>query len=257
VAKLRSWPEIIGLAALLAGAGTARPAIFNEDDRLVVAQQPGSPYASIGRVIGDGSAGTGFLVSECHVLTVQHAFSEVQPAVGHRMTFRAAPSDHAPQSSRGTIVASGNSNVALRAQDYSEGRSKDWMLIRLDQCLGKSLGYVEISVDETFSDAIASAPVRSAGFPQDRPSADTLIMDSECKIRASSFRELMHDCATLPGNSGSPVFREVRSGGRLRLRVVAMVTCGEHMGQPAAYNAIRPNRATKMAYILPAIKDFI
>ena len=258
MAKLRSWPETICLAALLAGAGSARASIFDVDDRLAVAQQPGSPYAPIGRVIGDGLAATGFLVSECHVLTVQHAFSEVRPAVGQKMTFRAVPTPgRLPLTSGGTVVANGDFNVNLQPKDNSEGRSKDWMLIRLDQCLGKSLGFVEIGTSETFSYDIASAPLRSAGFPQDRPSADILILDPSCKIHGSNFRELMHDCAALPGNSGSPIFREVQSGGGLRLRVIAMITCGEHSGQPTAYNILRPNRATKMAYILPAIRPFI
>jgi len=242
----------------MATAVTARAAIFSEDDRVPVAQQSRSPYAPIGRVIGDGLAGTGFLVSKCHVLTTQHTFSDSRPVLGQKMTFRAvqAGSGRSPPTSRGTIVASGNFNLALQARDWSEGRSKDWMLIRLDKCLGKSLGFVELSADQSFFD-IADAPLRSAGFPSDRPSADTLVLDPSCRIRGGNFREWMHDCAALPGNSGSPVFQEVRSGGRTRLRVVAMITCGEHTGEARLYDAAHANRATKMAYILPGIAGFI
>lgn len=238
---------------------TARAAIFDEDDRVPVGPQSRSPYAPIGRVVGDRMTGTGFLVSKCHVLTAQHAFSESRPAVGQIMTFRAALTrpGRSPATSRGTVVASGNFNVVVQAKDWSQGRSKDWMLIRLDKCLGKSLGYVELSTDRFLNFDNAGAPFRSAGFPSDRASPDTLILDPSCRIRGANFREWMHDCAALPGNSGSPIFQEVRSGGRVWLRVVAMITCGEHTGQARPYDPVHANRATKMGYILPGIAAFI
>lgn len=257
--KLRFRSQTFWLASVLAMVSPANAAIFNKDDRISIAQVSDSDYAPIGRVIGDSLAGTGFLVSECHVLTVQHAFSKDRPAVGQRMTFIAGRgrSVDTAQSSGGLIVASGILNLASQAESGAEGRSRDWILIQLDLCLGKSLGFVEISVDEKFNFDIVSAPVRSAGFPADRPSAEILILDPECRIHGSSSREMLHDCAALPGNSGSPIFREVSTAGGVKLRVIAMVTCGEHDSRPSAYNAIRPNRATKMAYILPAIKRFI
>ena len=131
------------------------------------------------------------------------------------------------------------------------------MLIRLDHCLGRSLGFVELGSGQAFAFDAADAPVRSAGFPTDRRAPDTLVLDPSCRIRGGNFREWMHDCAALPGNSGSPLFQEVRSGGRVRLRVVAMVTCGEHGGAARAYDAASANRATKIAYILPAIAHFL
>ena len=175
------------------------------------------------------------------------------------MTFRAsqARSRRSPPTSRGTVVASGNFDFARPARDWREGRSKDWMLIRLDRCLGKSLGFVELGVDQAFGFDPADAPVSSAGFPSDQRLPDTLVLDPACRIRGGNFREWMHDCAALPGNSGSPLFQEVRSGGRVRLVVVAMVTCGEQAGAARAYDNATANRATKMAYILPAIAGFL
>jgi V8-like Glu-specific endopeptidase len=259
VATLRFWSRFICLAALAATAGTARAAIFSGDDRVAVRPQARSPYAPIGRVIGERMAGTGFLVSKCDVLTVQHAFSESRPAVGQVMTFRATQihSGRSPPTSRGTVVASGNFDVAPQAGDWSEGRSKDWMLIRLDTCLGKSLGYVELGGDRWIDFNGPGALLRSAGYPFDRASPDTLVLDPSCRLRGANFREWMHDCAALPGNSGSPLFQEIRSRGRVRLRVVAMITCGEHTGQARPYDPAHANRATKVAYILPAIAAFI
>ena len=253
MARLRFCSRTLWLAALAATSVTSRAAIVDRDDRVEVRGTSASLYAPIGRVIGDRRAGTGFLVAECHVLTAQHNFSARGPAVGHAITFQAMDG----HSSRGTIIASGELDVARQPKDWSEGRSRDWMLIRLDVCLGRSLGFVELAADQDFAFSEADRPVRSAGFPSGRRSPDTMMLDPSCRIRGGNFREWMNDCAALPGDSGSPIFQEVRSGGGLRLRVVAMVTCGEHGGRAGAYDSATANRATKMAYILPSIARFL
>lgn len=248
---------ILALAVGLA-AGAARAAVFDGDDRISFSRRSGNLYAPIGRILGDGRAGTGFLVGQCHVLTAQHNFSNRAPADGEAVIFQAvhARLGRSPPASRGTIVASGNFETSRQAVDWSEGRSRDWMLVRLDHCLGKVLGFVDL-VDQAFRFDGADAPVRSAGFPIDRRSADALVLDPSCRIRSGNFREWLHDCAALPGNSGGPIFQELRSGGRVRLRVVAMVTSGEPGGQPRFYANATANRATKIAYILPLIAPFL
>ena len=259
VATLRFCSRTLWLAALAATAPAARAAIIDGDDRVAVARNQGSAYAAIGRVIGGGRAGTGFLVGECHVLTAQHNAGDGPSPVGQAMIFRASGAGHArsPPSSRGIIVASGDFDFARRPGNWSEGRSRDWILIRLDRCLGQSLGFVALGVDQEFRFDQADAPVQSAGFPSDRRSPDTLVLDPSCRIRGGNYREWMHDCAALPGNSGSPLFQAFRSGGRVRLRVVAMVTSGEHSGAARPYDNATANRATKIAYIIPAIARFL
>lgn len=241
------------------GGGPSQAAIFGGDDRISFSPRSGSLYAPIGRLIGDGRTGTGFLVGDCHVLTAEHNYSSRPAKLGEAVVFQAvhARFGRAAPASRGTIVASGRDAVEPRAGDWTEGRSRDWMLVRLDQCLGKRLGVVDLHAGLSFRFDGADAPVRSAGFPSDRRAADAVVLDPSCRIRSGNYREWLHDCAALPGNSGSPIFQEVRVGGRIRLRVIAMVTSGEHGAQPRFYDHAAANRATKMAYILPRIAPFL
>lgn len=260
MAKLRLPFRISLLLALLASAQPAPAAIFGKDDRIVVASGLDRSFAPIGRVIGRAGAGTGFLVSACHVLTVKHVFSDQHSAVGQRVEFRAAAgatgkSRRSILRSGGTVVADGAFDGTRDWQDWAGGRSADWMLVRLDSCLGKRLGTVELSPFEPEQTAaIVSAEIAAAGFPADRADADALVVDPSCRIRAWNAREWLHDCSTLPGNSGSPIFIESRSGGQRRLRVIAMVTAGWHWREPTAYSFAHSNRATKIAYLLPIIR---
>ena len=63
MATLRFWSRTLWLAALAVTAPAARAAIFDGDDRVALTRHQGGAYAAIGQVIGDGRAGTGFLVA--------------------------------------------------------------------------------------------------------------------------------------------------------------------------------------------------
>ena len=110
MAIFRSCSRTVVLAALAASAEPSRAAIFDQDDRVAVERRAGSAYAAIGRVIGHGRAGTGFLVGACHVLTAGHNSGDGRPAIGQTMIFLATQG-----SSRGTIVAGGALDAAPRA----------------------------------------------------------------------------------------------------------------------------------------------
>ena len=84
-----------------------------------------------------------------------------------------------------------------------------------------------------------------------------MMLDPSCRIRGGNFREWMNDCAALPGGFREPDIPGGPLWGGLRLRVVAMVTCGEHGGRSRAYDSANANRATKISYILPSIARFL
>lgn len=114
--------------------------------------------------------------------------------------------------------------------------------MRLDECLGKELGHVDLTSETMGIHEAINLEARSAGFPFDR-SKKRLVVDPACRLRASWPGEWSHDCATLPGDSGGPIFREVKNGSNVRLEVFGLITCGEPWTDPVAYRDSYGNRA--------------
>lgn len=243
---------IAGLFAVLLAAAHATASIFGEDDRLSVAANSPGPYSPIGRVYGAGGSATGFLVSACHALTVQHV---IGGGVGSRLHFKAVTANerHTRSTSAATVVMTGDFDDRQLASQPLQGRDRDWALLRLDHCLGRHLGFVELA-SEKFEAYLFGRPLKSAGFPNDRPGLDTLVLDPECHIRGGNPRDAWHDCAALPGNSGAPLFEEIHTKDGIRLRVVAMVTSGNHGARPLRYQHGLANRATLANVLLRAIQ---
>ena len=95
------------LFTLILASGPASGMIFDHDDRVTRSAVSGSPYAPIGLVWADKLA-TGFLVDNCHVLTVQHVFSGEQSAIGRQALFGALILDQGHwTASLGKVVAAG------------------------------------------------------------------------------------------------------------------------------------------------------
>jgi V8-like Glu-specific endopeptidase len=228
--------------------GGAQATIFDRDDRVVVLPASTKLYAPIGVVRHKGRHSTGFLINECDVLTVKHVLRDISRGVGERVRFD-APMAKNIQSSFGTIIAAGLYGAR------SQYRTDDWLVVRLDSCLGKELGYVRLSTSVPFvrmgnGDVLAS--VSSAGFPVDHR-RNGVTIDRSCKIVGKFGLEWLHDCATLPGNSGSPLFREVRSGRGIHLEAVAIVTAGQTKRKPIPYDVKFMNWATPVAALLSQI----
>jgi V8-like Glu-specific endopeptidase len=218
-------------AALLTGLPSPSPAlVFGRDNRVTVSSDRGSVFGPIGIVYGTPEAiyGTAFLVDNCHALTVQHAFGASRSALGRHAIFAAGVSGAFKtwRTSRATVVAEGGLD-RLGVGSYGFDRSADWALLRLDKCLGRRFGHVRLTSDVPASDQL----VQMAGYPIDRPLSEGLAVDPDCRIRERRWGMLFHDCATLPGNSGSPLFRIVNEGGREVLEVFAMNEAGHSYGE--------------------------
>ena len=200
-------------------------AIFGPDDRVTLRSNEGSPFSALGivTVAGGHTYATGFLVSPCHVLTVKHAVGDVASARGKSLYFTGGPKKiDRKWKSRGVVVATGDFDKNQAPRTLGQGRGKDWLLMRLDKCIGEELGYVELARSTGLDSGIQ---VESAGFPVDRPRQAPTI-DPHCRIRATLAAEWFHDCATRPGNSGSPLFSISTAQGKPRLKVYAMHTAG-------------------------------
>lgn len=214
-------PLLVALSCLLLVAPLCRSEalIFGADDRRTVATAPGSLFAPVGIVYGAGGGyATAFLVDDCHALTVKHVFAEQAAAKGLRavVAFNVSGPPDSWTTSRATVVA--ESDMQAYAASGAAVRANDWALLRLGKCLGKTLGYVRLSAGAPE----AADRIGIAGYPDDRPLGEGLSVDSGCQVRGVRSLILFHDCAALPGNSGSPLFRIVEENGAPVLAVFAM-----------------------------------
>ena len=243
------WRQCI-LALILATASCsgAPGAIFDKDDRIRVGVE-NSPLSAIGKIGSGMRWGTGFLISECHVLTVRHLFGGRRKPIGRKVTFRITASAGEYERSEGVVIASG------KLSKETTDRSDDWALVQLDHCLGRAVGYFDITSDLELRAHYATGPVRIAGFP--RGGTSILVMDPDCSIRHGTSLEWFNDCATLQGNSGSPVFRHVRAGGRDRFYVVGMQTSGFNSTIVRSYDPRIANRATRIDILAKAVAPYL
>ena len=221
--------------------------------------RPGPDFLPIGIVTGGKGIAyaTGFLVSDCHVLTVKHAAGRVAHVEGRRMMFR-LPFAGPDGASAGSIVAAGN--LDLVADPNRLDRSEDWLLLRLDRCLGKRFGSLELSDPPDKSGPIGSsapAALFSAGFPIDQSWRRQLTIDPACRLRSVTGHLFVHDCSSLPGNSGSPIFATVWRDGRACVEVVAMHSTATAASRILAFRGEDGSVATRMADVLPAIRAYL
>jgi V8-like Glu-specific endopeptidase len=228
---------------------TALGAIFDKDDRTLVDTRENPALSAIGKVSAGLRQGTGFLISECHVLTVRHIFGGGKQPLGRKASFRITVPAIGYLRSKGAVIASGK--LANEGND----RSDDWALIQLDSCLGRTVGYFDIMSHLALIAHYATGPVRIAGFPGS--DAALLVMDPACSIHHGTDLEWFHDCATLRGSSGSPVFRQIRVGDHEELRVLGMQTSGFHSTAIWSYDPRIANRATRIDFLASAVVPYL
>ena len=246
-------------AALLTGiAIPSQSTIFDRDDRQYVSTAPGSPYAPIGKVIRGGLIyhwSTGVLVDECNVLTSQHLFGTGQTPVGQHLTFKAAMGTPQHVSSRGTVVAVGGYEPTSTWAEQTALRGRDWLLLRLDKCLGVSLGYATLKTGPYSPYEFEN--VQSAGYPTRRHSNEGLTLDPACRITYGAGSIWMDDCATVAGDAGDPLFRVSASGSKPRLEVIAIQVAGYNWYKPVPANPKFQNQAVPVALIAPQIERYL
>ena len=192
-----------------------------------------------------GAYGTAFLVAPCLALSARHVVHHAEP-LGQRMTLRFTPWKRADRSnsSAATVIAAGG--VATSAGDVSQ----DWVLLKLDRCLGATLGYLALSREPLRIPP--SGPITPAliavGFPADRAAMRRPVVDPDCRVRMIASTGLLHDCATMPGNSGGPMM--AWSAARRRYEVHAINVAGFADRVPRAFDLASANGAVAVAPIV-------
>ena len=230
----------IALCCLLAFVPTvADAAIFDRDDRMAATLNP------VGIVTGGEKVyyGSGFLIDRCNVLTARHVAGNVFIVVGRRLVFRVGRS-----ASRGTVVAAGPFQDILSP---SRSIGADWMLVRLDRCLGRKLGFLRVmSALDAYA---AERGAGDAGFPRDRPMLPGPTVDADCRVLWVGGGRMAHDCATIAGNSGGPILARQGDG----WVAIGINVAGEDRAKPLKFDAAAPNFAVDIGSILSDICVFL
>ena len=230
----------IALCCLLAFVPTvADAAIFDRDDRMAATLNP------VGIVTGGEKVyyGSGFLIDRCNVLTARHVAGNVFIVVGRRLVFRVGRS-----ASRGTVVAAGPFQDNLSP---SRSIGADWMLVRLDRCLGRKLGFLRVmSAVDAYA---AERGAGDAGFPRDRPMLPGPTVDADCRVLWVGGGRMAHDCATIAGNSGGPILARQGDG----WVAIGINVAGDDRAQPRKFDATAANFAVDISSILSEICVFL
>ncbi|WP_395015289.1 tetratricopeptide repeat protein [Dongia sp.] len=221
---------LLALVTVIAAHSGASAAGFGGDDRVSRAREKGTPYGAIGLVEhkygGGAGLGTGFLVAPCHVMTAYHVVaSNGKVSAGDTATFyvgegdvgpdytggrRYAESAEAHPVAWGDYVDDDDGKIAKRIKAVQANGWNDWVLLKLDRCLGdpaEGWGYLKLAPQSTRDLARSGLTLDAivVGLPKDK-SEKKLTEDPDCRVIGQmSGSGWQHDCLTLPGNSGGPI----------------------------------------------------
>src|SRR5437868_14719931 len=110
-------------------------------------------------------------------MTARHVAPPGRDRVGSRLHF------NGPAGSNGTVIAVGN-DEASRLPGMARGG--DWIVARLDRCIGIRIGYFEPAREKVDRDHVDQGDeVFVAGFPNSRDADLGVLVSKPCRIGGS------------------------------------------------------------------------
>ena len=209
---------LIAALALLPSVASAN--VFGEDRREQSAADS-DPLRWVGELYSESDnfqTGSAVLVDQCHILSAYHSTfyrrdgKLNKPSSYVVSRFMLDPDPAQPGSFRRSTLA--RPVVWGEFNRWSlRGQSEDWALLRLDDCLGKDVGYAPIAeAGEKARDGYGE--LLFAGYPQSRRALGGVTLERGCHAWDSGpvFPIIGVDCAFERGASGGPIFERI--GGR-------------------------------------------
>lgn len=241
----------LALVSTLLQPTAAIASIFDHDDRATLGSDDTrlDPVGIVSAIKG-GPFGTAFLIDACYALTARHLIHHPDP-IGRQVVLRFVPwrqSTRLNTTSAIVVIAGGHPTAV-------GDLSQDWVLLRLNRCLGRVLGHFALSsVPVKIQPAVPTITpyLVAIGFSNDRSLARRPTIDTICRVRLITSFGLLHDCATLPGNSGGPLMAWNKDRGTYE--VFAINVAGEHDPVPRPFDLRSANVAVSVQDILPALK---
>ena len=212
----------------------ATAAIFERDNRFAANASLDPTVRAIAQAYFRSRKATAFLIDRCHAATSQHLVSMTSDPVGARVLLRLF---HEKTRLRSTVVDAGHLERHNNSVDYL----RDWALLRLDNCLPEGTPAFDLALRPR------EGNVATAGYPSDLSGAT---LEWNCRIRALSARGLLHDCASYPGASGSPIFIRTADGAPV---AVAIQAGARRSHSPEPFRLDLANVATPVAPLVGAL----
>lgn len=224
--------------------------IFYRDDRVTHARQEFPQWGSLHKgPQREHPWGTGFIIDRCYVGSAYHNVVKTDiELTGEETLYFDTPLRDEPQ--KVTPVAWGNASKATSEQLNAE----DWVILKLENCFEKD--EVEpLKLLPLSRELLTDHPLMLAGFPEDRHPKN-ITVDFECLSGPEVLRKengIGHDCATRPGNSGSPLVSRMQ--GREN-EVVAIVVASRGYFQEIidGYSEWIANKACPIGPMATALK---
>ena len=250
--KVRSKFPAAACIAFWLIAGVAVANVFVEDRR----EQRDSSlpmFRSVGMLVHPqaGGGGSAFLVSRCHIVTAYHvAFLKARDPVtgkvetlpgkvGQAAEFVIGPHPATP----GRFVARARATVVAFG-DFSDGNfagmAGDWAILRLDECLGKTFGFLKYARPSRDS-PMPRGELMTIGFPRSRAKEAGITVETGCRARDHGpVPGLMGvDCAFEVGMSGGPVLERQVDGSWLVVGLIQQSMGGTDKLAPSYSMAYR------------------
>lgn len=183
---------------------------FGEDEREVLDSFE-APWSMIGLVEMENASCTGVLVGPSTVLTAGHCILDGGMS-DRALDFFAGYSD-------GSSVASSAVTGSHIPNGWRNGEQDgyDYAFLFLAEPLGEQLGWMEIgalTAQDITAIQAGSVEILQAGYSYDQPGSLTGHLGCPF-VAVVAPNELHHECDTLQGDSGSPLFIETPTGYRI------------------------------------------
>ncbi|MEM9756201.1 MAG: trypsin-like serine protease, partial [Pseudomonadota bacterium] len=187
-------------------------AFFGEDDRIVV-DADARPWNMIGFVDLSSGSCSGTLIGPSTVLTAAHCLA-------NDGVFDTTPVEFLAGYDQGQFVARSAIVGVHVPQGWLDGerRGNDFAFLFLADPIGERLGWMEVgpltAAELSALEAGSGPEILQAGYSYDQQGV--LTGNIGCPfVGVGQGNELFHECDTLQGDSGSPLF--IQSGGGYRI----------------------------------------
>lgn len=222
---LKLFANVLNTALILTVTVAASSA---ETDRKAIAPSA-HPLAKIivqvSQVGSATAAANGFVVGAdgCHVLTNFHvAFGKGKAANGEIEWVEPIATGH-PLDIKLDLQSNGTFGKQLKGRvveygpyhsDDLFGMSNDFAMVRLDQCLGKEYGVARLDKPEK-TVRVPQTAINTISLSQLDAKRSQVYLEEKCVAasRTSISGLFFQTCKSLPGMSGSPIFRNDADGG--------------------------------------------